>query len=65
MRSLSREGGGSPLGGGGGSKIGKLMKQKKKPKSTMLADNTQARVDNNNTNKAQAIRFCSTALQRT
>ena len=35
---------------GGGSKIGKFLKQKN-PKSTLLADNT--RVDNNKTNKAQ------------
>ena len=41
-----------------GSKIGKLIEQKK-PKSTLLADNT--RVANNKTNKAQASRFFNTA----
>ena len=54
------------IGGGGGGgeknwkirKIGKFMKQKKKPKSTLFVDNTQGLIT---TNKAQASRFCSTA----
>ena len=52
---------GTSFWGGGGSKIGKIMKQKK-PKSTLLADTQHTRAENNNkTNKAQASHFCRTA----
>ena len=40
----------------GGGEIGKFMKQKKNPKSTLLADNTRGLKP---TKQAQASRFCS------
>ena len=42
--------------GGGGSKIEEFLKRKK-PKSTLFADNTQG--DNNKTNKAQPVAFAA------